>query len=71
MHVKGEAVIHYGHSCFTKTNIPVFTVLPKSELNINSVKKLLFENFNANDNTDLCLFYDAEFEHSKGNVFKI
>ncbi|XP_045446821.1 2-(3-amino-3-carboxypropyl)histidine synthase subunit 2 [Melitaea cinxia] len=68
MHVKGEAVIHYGHSCFTKTNIPVFTVLPKSELNMDSVKKLLFDNFNTNDNSDLCLFYDAEFEHSKDEI---
>ncbi|XP_039761502.1 2-(3-amino-3-carboxypropyl)histidine synthase subunit 2 [Pararge aegeria] len=68
MHVQGDAVIHYGHTCFTKTNIPVFTVLPKESLNIEVTKKLLLENFDTTENKKLCLFYGAEYEHCKDEV---
>lgn len=66
MHVQGEAVIHYGRSCFTKANIPVFTVLPKTELDVNTSMKSLQDNFKSDELDNLCLFYDAEFEHCKG-----
>ncbi|XP_046961290.1 2-(3-amino-3-carboxypropyl)histidine synthase subunit 2 [Vanessa cardui] len=68
MHVKGDAVIHYGHSCFTKSNIPVYTVLPKTQLNFEVTEKLLLENFKPDEPIQLCLFYDAEYEHSKDKI---
>ncbi|XP_026492728.2 2-(3-amino-3-carboxypropyl)histidine synthase subunit 2 [Vanessa tameamea] len=70
MHVKGDAVIHYGHSCFTKSNIPVYIVLPKTELNFDVTEKLLLENFKLDEPIQLCLFYDAEYEHSKDKIAK-
>lgn len=70
MHVEGEAVIHYGHTCFTKSNIPVYLVLPKKQLNIDLVNKLLTEHFDA-ENSKLCLFYGAEYEHCKGNPCEV
>ncbi|XP_023949690.2 2-(3-amino-3-carboxypropyl)histidine synthase subunit 2 [Bicyclus anynana] len=68
MHVQGEAVVHYGHSCFTQTNIPVFTVLPKHHLNVDVTKKLLTEHMKCVENTKLCLFYGAEYEHCKDEI---
>ncbi|XP_069363496.1 2-(3-amino-3-carboxypropyl)histidine synthase subunit 2 [Maniola hyperantus] len=67
MHVQGEAVIHYGHTCFTAANIPVFTVLPKRQLNIDVTKKLLIEHFSTG-NDKLCLFYGAEYEYCKDEL---
>lgn len=66
MHVQGEAVVHYGRSCFTKSDIPVFTVLPKGVLDLHNIKLCLLDNFNTDKDNKLCLFYDAEFEHCKG-----
>lgn len=66
MHVQGNAVIHYGHTCFSKTNIPVFTVLPKKLLQVEENMKTLQEHFSSDENVKLCLFYDAEFEHCIG-----
>lgn len=66
MHVQGNAVVHYGHTCFSKANIPVFLVLPKRELNVETTMKNFYESFNSDSNVRFCLFYDAEFEHSKG-----
>lgn len=66
MHVQADAVVHYGHSCFTKTNIPVFYVLPKKILNIENMYSVLKENLNSDVKVPLCLFYDAEYEHCKG-----
>ncbi|CAG4950508.1 unnamed protein product [Parnassius apollo] len=71
MHVQGEAVIHYGRTCFTKSNIPVFLVLPKRDLDHNTIKKCLKEHFSNDEQTKLCLFYDAEFEHCKDELVKI
>lgn len=68
MHVQGNAVVHYGHSCFTKTNIPVFTVLPKDHLDVDASMKVLHDNFNSDDNVKMCLFYDAGFEHCKDKI---
>ncbi|KAJ0182801.1 hypothetical protein K1T71_002170 [Dendrolimus kikuchii] len=68
MHVQADAVVHYGYSCFTKTNIPVFTVLPKKGLNIENIFKILNESFNNDENVHICLFYDAEFEHCKDEL---
>ncbi|KAJ8735243.1 hypothetical protein PYW07_006863 [Mythimna separata] len=65
MHVQGDAIVHYGHTCFSKTNIPVFTVLPKGLLDLEKTMKLLNDNFNSDENVKLCLFYDAEFEHCR------
>ncbi|XP_075992024.1 diphthamide biosynthesis 2 [Anticarsia gemmatalis] len=70
MHVQGNAVIHYGHTCFSKTNIPVYTVLPKKDLDIEATLQVLKENFNTDENVKLCLFYDADYEHCKGNISK-
>ncbi|CAH2049897.1 unnamed protein product, partial [Iphiclides podalirius] len=70
MHVQGDAVVHYGRSCFTKSEIPVFTVLPKKELNLLRVKNILLKNFNSDKDIKLCLFYDAEFEHCKDELVK-
>ncbi|XP_068626310.1 2-(3-amino-3-carboxypropyl)histidine synthase subunit 2 [Battus philenor] len=70
MHVQGDAIVHYGRSCFTKTNIPVYTVLPKSEFNVTMTMKSLQETFNTDDDK-LCLFYDAEFEHCKDKLEKV
>ncbi|OWR53621.1 diptheria toxin resistance protein [Danaus plexippus plexippus] len=64
MHVQSDAVIHFGHSCFTKTNIPVFTVLPKRNLSTDAIESVLRDHFKSDD-TKLCLFYDAEYEHCK------
>ncbi|XP_061708330.1 2-(3-amino-3-carboxypropyl)histidine synthase subunit 2 [Cydia pomonella] len=69
MHVKGDAVIHYGHCCFSKWNIPVFTVLPKKDLNVEAALALLRGN-SGFDDEKLCLFYDAEFYHCKENLTK-
>ncbi|KPJ15380.1 Diphthamide biosynthesis protein 2 [Papilio machaon] len=70
MHVQGDAVIHYGRSCFTKSNIPVFTVLPKKKLNLEASMKTLQNNFGSDEIDKLCLFYDAEFEHCKDEIEK-
>ncbi|KPJ00308.1 Diphthamide biosynthesis protein 2 [Papilio xuthus] len=70
MHVQGDAVIHYGRSCFTKSNIPVFTVLPKKELNLSSSMKTLQDKFDSDKLDKLCLFYDCEFEHYKDEIEK-
>lgn len=65
MHVQGDAIVHYGHSCFTKTDIPVFTVLPKKRLNTDVLKKIIQEALL--DHTEkMCLFYDSAYEHCKG-----
>lgn len=66
MHVEANAVVHYGHSCFSKTNLPVLTVLPKQHLDIDNTVELLKRNFNSNNNAKLCLFYDPDFEHLIG-----
>lgn len=72
MHVEANAIVHYGHSCFSKTNMPVFTVLPKQELDIDNTVELLKRKFNPSDNVKLCLFYDPDFEHLIGNFnFKL
>ncbi|XP_030029165.2 2-(3-amino-3-carboxypropyl)histidine synthase subunit 2 isoform X1 [Manduca sexta] len=68
MHVESEAVIHYGHTCFSKTNIPVYTVLPKRELNVQGCMKIVASNYKIDDNVKLCLFYDEEFEHCKDDL---
>lgn len=68
MHVQGNAIVHYGHTCFSKTNIPVFTVLPKKHLDVEETMKLCHDNFNTDDNIKLCLFYDAAFEHCRGEI---
>lgn len=65
MHVQGDAVVHYGHSCFSKTDIPVFTVLPRKDLDVEAMFKVLKDNFNSDDNVKFCLFYAAEYEHCK------
>ncbi|XP_072947417.1 2-(3-amino-3-carboxypropyl)histidine synthase subunit 2 [Epargyreus clarus] len=70
MHVKGDAIIHYGRSCFTKTNIPVYIVLPKKHLDIEKTKKAFQENFHSDEHVNLCLFYDEEFEHCKDVLAK-
>lgn len=70
MHVQSEAVVHYGHTCFTKTNIPVYTVLPKKELDIEATMKALKFNFESDDNVKLCLFYDADYQHYKDAITK-
>lgn len=66
MHVQANAIVHYGRSCFSKTNIPTYTVLPKTPLDITATLKLTKDYFNPDDGAQLCLFYDAEFEHCKG-----
>lgn len=71
MHVQGNAIVHYGHTCFSKANIPVFTVLPKGYLNVEETMKLLHDNFNSDGNDKLCLFYDVEFEHCKGEIVNL
>lgn len=68
MHVQGNAVVHYGHSCFSKTNIPVFTVLPKHSVDVEASIKVVKDRFNAD--IKLCLFYDAAFEHRKDLISK-
>ncbi|XP_026731754.1 2-(3-amino-3-carboxypropyl)histidine synthase subunit 2 [Trichoplusia ni] len=70
MHVQGNAVVHYGHTCFSKTNIPVFTVLPKKQLQVEENMKTLLEHFSSDENVKLCLFYDAEFEHCIESISK-
>lgn len=71
MHVQANALVHYGHACFSKTNLPVYTVLPKQDLDIDITVELLKSNFNSNDNVKLCLFYDPDFEHLKGKHYFI
>lgn len=71
MHVQANAVVHYGHTCFSKTNIPVYTVLPKKDLDVEATMKVLKDNFNSDDNVKLCLFYDADYEHCKGEQVKL
>lgn len=68
MHVQGNAIVHYGHTCFSKTNIPLYTVLPKGHMDVVETMKLLHDNFNSDENVKLCLFYDAKFEHCKGKT---
>ncbi|XP_013191994.2 2-(3-amino-3-carboxypropyl)histidine synthase subunit 2 [Amyelois transitella] len=70
MHVQADAVVHYGHTCFSKTNLPVFIVLPKRPLDLDGVMKTLKDNFISDDDVRLCLFYDAEFEHCKDELSK-
>lgn len=67
MHVQGEAIIHYGHSCFTKTNIPVYTVLPKKQINIEKFEKIIEESI-IEKNENKCLFYNAAYEYCKGDI---
>lgn len=66
MHVQGNAVVHYGHTCFSKTNIPVLTVLPKKELDLEATMNVFKDNFNSDGDMKLCLFYDADYEHCRG-----
>ncbi|KAI5632875.1 putative diphthamide synthesis protein domain-containing protein [Phthorimaea operculella] len=70
MHVDGNAVIHYGHSCFSKANIPVFTVLPKRNLDIEGTMAKLQSHFKSDEIDKLCLFYDPEYEHCKDELSK-
>lgn len=71
MHVQSDAVVHYGHTCFSITNIPVFTVLPKQELNVEAAMELLSDKFTSDNHMRLCLFYDSAFEHCKGKNLRI
>ncbi|CAH0405586.1 unnamed protein product [Chilo suppressalis] len=71
MHVKSDAVVHYGHTCFSKTNIPVYIVLPKAELNIDKTIKIITENLQTLKDTKVCLLYGAEFDHCKENLKKL
>ncbi|XP_041975133.1 2-(3-amino-3-carboxypropyl)histidine synthase subunit 2 [Aricia agestis] len=68
MHVSGDAIVHYGQSCFTKTNIPVYIVLPKKQLDIKSLETLL-QNFK--EHAKICLFYDSEYDHCKNEISRI
>lgn len=69
-HVQGDAVVHYGHTCFSKSNLPVFIVLPQRDLNVEATINNLHNNFNSDENISLCLFYDTEFEHCKDELSK-
>ncbi|KOB69621.1 Diphteria toxin resistance protein 2, dph2 [Operophtera brumata] len=70
MHVNSDAVVHYGHTCFSKTNIPVLTVLLKTDLNVEASMKVLCDKFASDHEVRLCLFYDAAFEHCKDIIAK-
>lgn len=65
MHVQAQAVVHYGRSCFSKTDIPLLTILPKKDLDISIFQ--LVEDVNGT----LCLFYDLEYEHCKDTITTI
>ena len=69
MHVQGEAIIHYGHSCFTITNIPVYKVLPKKQINMEKFQKIIEDSI-IEQNENKCLFYDAAYEYCKGILVK-
>lgn len=63
MHVQGHAVVHYGRTCLSKTDIPTHIVLPKRDLDVEEVMLALKNRFESDDDVKLCLYYDAEFEH--------
>ncbi|XP_053616766.1 2-(3-amino-3-carboxypropyl)histidine synthase subunit 2 [Plodia interpunctella] len=68
MHVQANAVVHYGHTCFSKANLPVFMVLPKRHFVIDVTMKILKDNFGSDTDVRLCLFYDPEFECCKEEI---
>lgn len=71
MHVQSDAIVHYGHTCFSKANIPVYIVLNEKPLNVDYIMKILKENLKDYIPEKICLFYDCEFEHIKGRVYLI
>lgn len=68
MHVQANAIVHYGHTCFSKCDIPVYYVLPQSDLDVVSTVKAFKDNFPTDENVKLCLFYAEEFEHYRGTL---
>lgn len=66
MHVQSDAIVHYGHTCFSKSNIPVHFVLNEKSLNIEPIFEILKESLTVEKRGRLCLFYDCAFEHVKG-----
>ncbi|KAL0901962.1 hypothetical protein ABMA27_007105 [Loxostege sticticalis] len=68
MHVQANAVVHYGHTCLSKCNIPVFYVLPQKELDVSTTMEIMRENFQKG--VKLCLFYGEEYEHFKEEITK-
>lgn len=68
MHVQANGIVHYGHKCFSKTDIPVYMVLPKEKLDFDAAINTLKEKYDSDDNMKLCLFYGAEFEHCNENI---
>ncbi|KAL4713871.1 hypothetical protein ACJJTC_015525 [Scirpophaga incertulas] len=72
MHVQANAVVHYGHTCFTKTNIPVYIVLPKKKIDVGKIVETIHKNLKMDNNTNQrCLFYGAEFEHGREALIKM
>ncbi|CAF4950164.1 unnamed protein product [Pieris macdunnoughi] len=68
MHVQSNAIVHYGHTCFSKTNIPVYIVLNQKSLDIDITMKILRENLTDFNLQKLCLLYDCEFNHLKDEL---
>ncbi|CAK1544384.1 unnamed protein product [Leptosia nina] len=65
MHVQSDAIVHYGHTCFSKVNIPVFLVFNEKYLNLQNVFQLLQNNKTIDNLDKLCLFYNCEYDHAK------
>ncbi|VVD02478.1 unnamed protein product [Leptidea sinapis] len=73
MHVESDAIVHYGHSCFSKTELPTYLVHHKTSLDINEVMSTISLSLVSNTDVSsekLCLFYDAEYEHIKEPLSK-
>ncbi|CAG4988999.1 unnamed protein product [Colias eurytheme] len=68
MHVQSDAIIHYGHTCFSKSNIPVYLVLNETPLDVSKTLNTLKQDINLASQTDICLFYDCGFEHLKDEL---
>lgn len=63
-HIEADAIIHYGHSCLSPANFPVFYVYPKASVDIDAAVNAM----RGVDSLDVVLFYDVSLEHLRGKL---
>lgn len=57
-----DACVHYGHACFSSSDLPTHHIFPNQDLDIESfIKK--FQAYFEDQTKHIYLFYDLSFEH--------
>lgn len=69
-HVKADGILHFGHACLNPTSrLPVFHVLPKSQLDVRLFCEKFRDYFIVKDEKIL-LFYDVSYAHLAGTIYE-